>query len=137
MNISKKKTKSVGKKFKKKPKNTTMKNKSGLSKCENFCKNDYTLEMERVAGEFYKKHSKTPFNHSKLTREINYNACKKRFCNKKCEGILNDKQQQLEYIKTLNNGFSKSYSKDKIEKLKNRGALSGCVYVTDYDVYHK
>ena len=136
MNISKKRNKSVGKKIKKKSKNT-MKNKSGLKKCENFCKNDYTLEMEKVSGEFYKKHLKTPYNPSKVTREINYNACKKKFCNEKCEGILNDKQQQLEYIKTLNNGFSKSYSKDKIEKLKNRGALSGCIYVTDYDVYHK
>jgi len=128
-----------------------MKNKSGLKKCakgaicrlapqqicENFCKNDYTLEMEKVSGDFYKNHSKTPYNPSKLTREINYNACKKKFCNEKCEGILNDKQQELEYIKTLNNGFSKSYSKDKIEKLKNKGALSGCIYVTDYDVYHK
>ena len=161
MNISKKRNKSVGKKIKNKSKNT-MKNKSRL--CENFCKNDYTLEMEKVSGEFYKKNLhlctfktptklneqgdatcafemrngvKTPYKPSKVTREINYKACKKRFCNQKCEGILNDKQQQLEYIKTLNNGFSKSYSKDKIEKLKNRGALSGCIYVTDYDVYHK
>ena len=137
MNISKKRNKSVGKKIKKKSKNTTMKNKSGLRKCENFCKNDYTKEMEKVAREFYKKYSKTPYNPSKLTKKINYTACKKKFCNEKCEGILNDKQKQLEYTKTLNNGFSKSYSKDKIEKFKSRGALSGCVYVTDYDVYHK
>ena len=33
-----------------------MKNKSGLKKCENFCKNDYALEMEKGSVEFYKKH---------------------------------------------------------------------------------
>ena len=137
MNISKKRNKSAGKKIKKRSKNTTMKNKSGGGKCEDFCKNDYTVEMDKVSREFYKKYSKSPYNPSKLTREINHNACKKKFCNVKCEGIINDKQQQLEYTKTLNNGFSKSYSKDKIEKLKDRGALSGCIYVTDYDVYHK
>jgi len=114
-----------------------MKNKSGLTKCENFCKNDYTLEMEKVSKEFHKKYSKGTYNPTKSTKEINYNACKKKFCNENCDGILNDKQQQLEYLKKINNGFSESYSKDKIEKLKSRGALSGCIYVTDYDIYHK
>jgi len=88
MNITKKRNKFVGKKIKKKSKNTTMKNKSGLKKCENFCKNDYALEMEKVSGEFYKKHLKTQYNPSKVTREINYNACKKKFCNEKCEGLM-------------------------------------------------
>jgi hypothetical protein len=88
MNISKKRNKSVGKKIKNKSKNATIKNKSGLRKCETFCKNDYTLEMERVSREFYKKNSKTPYNPSKLTREINYNACKKNFAMKNVKEFL-------------------------------------------------
>jgi len=32
-------------------------------------------------------------------------------------------------------GFSKKVLETRI--FENKGAMSGCVYVTDYDVYHK
>jgi hypothetical protein len=133
MNKSKRRNKII----KKQPKNKTIKNKSGLEKCEKFCKNDYMVETEKNRKMNMDKYFNGYKPSSKETQDVVYNTCKKRFCNENCEGILNDKQKQLEYKKMINNGFHKSYSKDKIEKFKSRGAMSGCVPVTDYDVYHK
>jgi len=138
MNKSKKRNKSDVKKIKNRSKNTTIKNKSGLGKCDNFCKNDYITEMDKINKLNMNKYFKIPYKPpSKATMDINYNSCKKKFCNTNCEGIIIDKQKELEYKKMINNGFHKSYSNDKVEKFKNRGAISGCIYVTDYDVYHK
>jgi hypothetical protein len=48
----------------------------------------------------------------------------------------------FEFCKIFSSGllFLEKLSDDgvsKVEKFKNRGAISGCIYVTDYDVYHK
>ena len=43
-----KKAKSFNKKL-----NKTIKNKSTLKKCEDFCKNDYMVEMRKVFTPFY------------------------------------------------------------------------------------
>ena len=137
MGNSTKRNKSAAKIIKKRSKNRTLKKKGGGKKCENFCKNDYMVETEKIRKINMDKYLNGYTPRSKEMKELVYNTCKKRFCNENCEGILNDKQKQLEYKKMINNGFHNSYSKDKIEKFKSRGAVSGCVYDSDYDVYHK
>ena len=105
--------------------NKTIKNKSALKKCEQFCKKDYMVELDKQM-----KQSST-----KEQREFTYNTCKKTFCNEKCEGydFFGDKQKQMEFQKKITNGFQNTYSKDKITKLQKRGALSGCVDIRYLD----
>jgi hypothetical protein len=123
------KSKKINKKIKK-----TIKNKSTLKKCEHFCKNDYMVELKKVFKKGLQYKSPT-----KQEDEFTYNTCKKTFCNEKCEGydFFGDKQKQIDFKKKIKNGFQDTYSTNKVEMLKKRGALSGCVDVLDYDVFHK
>jgi len=121
MNKSKRQNKSI----KKRPKGKTIKNKSTLATCEKFCKNDYLVEKAKI-NKFYMDKYFPGHKPSKEAKQLEYVQCKKFYCNENCDNIVKDKQQQLEYKKMINNGFHKSYSKDKIENLKRRGAISGC-----------
>lgn len=129
-----KKLKNKSKKNSKILKKTTL-NKKSFKKCENFCKNDYLKEMIKR----YKKNDPL----IKLTKQDSVflnNTCKKTFCNEKCQGydFFGDKIKQQEFQKKIKNGFQSSYSPKKVEKLKKRGALSGCVDVSDdFDIFHK
>jgi len=120
------------KKFSKKL-NKTIKNKSALKKCENFCKKDYLIKMNNILKNSAKKYGNPYKPPTKEENEFAYNACKKTFCNEKCNGydFFGNKQQQLEFKKKIKNGFQKGYSKDRVEMLKKRGALSGCVEIED------
>ena len=128
------KSKKIGKKIKK-----TIKNKSGLKKCEKFCKDDYTVEMKKVFKKSAEKYNIPYESPTKQQDEFDYNTCKKTFCNEKCEGydFYGDKNKQLDFKKQITDGFQNSYEKNKVEMLKKRGAMSGCVNVSDYDVFHK
>jgi hypothetical protein len=112
--------------------NKTTKNKSGLKKCEQFCKNDYMVEMKKVFKKSSKKYNIPYESPTKQQDEFAYNTCKKTFCNENCEGY-----KQLDFKKNIINGFQKSYSADKVEMLKKRGAMSGCVDIVDYNIFHK
>lgn len=114
--------------------NKTMKNKETLNKCDNFCKKDYMVEMDKL----FRKYN-TNYSPTKKDNEFAYNTCKKTFCNEKCIGydFFGNKQEQHNFQKKIKNGFQKTYTTDRIELLKKKGALSGCVDVTDYDVFHK
>jgi hypothetical protein len=121
MNKSKRRNKSI----KKRPKNKTIKNKSSLATCEKFCKNDYLVEKAKKNKIYMDKYF-PGHKPSKEAKQLEYVQCKKFYCNENCDNIFKDKQQQLEYKKMINNGFHKSYSNDKVENLKRRGAISGC-----------
>jgi hypothetical protein len=107
--------------------NKTM-NKSTLKKCEDFCKKDYMVEMNKVFKKSSKKYN-VPYNPTKQDNDFAYQTCKKTFCNEKCEGYDN--------LAKTKNGFQKTYSTHKVDMLKKKGALSGCVDIMDYDVFHK
>ena len=126
------------KKFSKKL-NKTIKNKSTLQKCEKFCKNDYIVEMKKVFKKSSKKYNILYNLPTKQEDEFAYNTCKKTFCNINCEGydFFGDQQKQIDFKNKIKNGFQNSYSTNKVEMLKKRGALSGCVDIIDYDVFHK
>lgn len=130
MNKSKKNSKKL---------NKTIKDKPALRKCESFCKNDYMVELNKVFKKSSEKYN-IPFKSpTKEENEFAYNSCKKSFCNEKCDGydFFGDKQKQIDFKKKIRNGFQNTYSKEKVEKMKQRGALSGCVDVVDYDAFHK
>jgi len=117
----------------------TVKNKPNLKKCEDFCKNDYMVEMKRVIKKTSEKYNVPYVSPTKEQDEFTYNTCKKTFCNESCDGfdLFGDKQKQIEFKRKIKNGFQDTYSTDRIEMLKKKGALSGCVDVMDYDVFHK
>ena len=145
MNKSKKRNRKILQKIMNKSKtfskklNKTIKNKSNLKNCEDFCKNDYMVEMQKVfkkSSEKYNIPYKLP---TKQDDEFTYNTCKKTFCNEKCDGydFFGDKQKQIDFKKKIKNGFQDTYSKNKVKMLKKKGALSGCVDIVDYDIFHK
>jgi len=110
-------------------------NKSTLKKCEKFCKDDYMIEMNKVFRKSSEKYNTPYISPTKEDDKFLYNTCKKTFCNEKCEGydFFGNKQSQLDFKNKIKNGFQITYSTDKVELLKKRGALSGCVDIVDYN----
>ena len=100
---------------------------NSTKRCNNFCKNDYMKVMDKVMEQFNKI-----YKEPKLTKKQRQNylkICKKTYCNEKCEGydFYGDKKKQKQFQEKIKDGFQSSYSKDKIEMFKKRGALSVCV----------
>lgn len=129
------------------------KNKSTMKKCEHFCKKDYMPEMAKI-NDKRRKEEKNPLAAIKLyslvdkykaiVKDIEYNGCKKIYCNEKCEGynFNGDAKLKKKFQKTIKNGFVDSYSAKEVKMLKKRGALSGCwkvgkSYNYGYDIFHK
>ena len=96
--------------------------------CDKFCKKDYMVQMDSVFRKSAKKY-KIPYNPTKIDKQFSFNVCRKTFCNPKCNGYLT---QQKRINKTVRNGFQKEYNLEKINTLKNKGALSACVDIVDY-----
>jgi hypothetical protein len=110
-------------------------NKDSLKTCENFCKNDYLVEMAKEEKKLSKKYHVNPFKRTKSDVQFSNNVCKKSYCNVKCAGY------PAFYNKTtkrkIKNGFHKSFTPRQLNKLKKRGALSGCFPPTrDYNIFH-
>ena len=104
------------------------KTKKSKTRCSQFCKRDYMIEMDKVYRKSAKKYN-MPYHPTKQDKQFAYTTCKKTFCNPSCNGY----SQSLK----IKHGFKTSYSKDRINMFKQKGALSGCVDVVDYDVFHK
>ena len=95
--------------------------------------------MDKVYRSFNKKYNipyKTP---STDDQKLMYTTCKKMYCNPQCDGFdfLGDLQQQKTFKNNISNGFLKKYSSNTINQFKKRGALSTCVDMPDYNVFHK
>ena len=109
--------------------NKNLKNKStkSYSKCDQFCKKDYMVEIDKVHRKTAKKY-KQEYKPTRQDLNFRYDVCKKTFCNSKCEGYP---------IKIKHkNGFQKKYNKLEVDELKKRGSLSACVHIEDYNVFH-
>ena len=139
MKKSKKKYETILQKIRQKSKKRTTKNKPGLKKCKEFCKKDYLVEMNKVFKENAKKYNFPYKSPTKQDHEFAYTTCKKTFCNEKCKGydFFGDTKAQVEFQKKITNGFQNAYTKPKADMLKKRGALSGCVYIDEYNAFHK
>lgn len=115
----------------------TIKNKGSLQKCEQFCKNDYSVEMDKVYKSVNKKYN-IPYHPSIEDTRLMYTSCKKMYCNPTCDGFdfNGNVQQQKQFKNNIYNGFQKKYSSNTITQFKKRGALSTCVDMPDYNVFH-
>jgi hypothetical protein len=101
----------------------TVKKSTTMKKCKMYCENDYIPKLNKTMKQMHKRYGiayKTPTKKEKLAA---YNACKKTFCNEKCEGY----DSKYNPPENIENGFQKTYTKSQIQKLKKKGALSGCV----------
>ena len=122
--------------------NKTYKNKPEFKKCEDFCKNEYATEIDKlrsmVAKKIDKKYAKTFRRKNAFgPKESIINNCKKTYCNPKCEGFSQlAKKIGIDYKTTVKNGFKKYYLDEDIKALKEKGALSGCS-MTAFDIHHK
>lgn len=63
-------------------------------------------------------------------KKLDFKVCKQMFCNPKCKGFES-------VNKKMKNGFRSNYSTKKVAMLKKRGAISGCLYAGNYNVFHK
>jgi hypothetical protein len=95
---------------------------STMKRCEDFCKNDYKEHIIKHREKNQKKYNYV-YSATNKKDEFGYATCKKSYCNEKCEGLdfFGDNQ------KNIKNGFMNTFSKKKVEMLKKRGALSGCM----------
>ena len=116
--------------------NKTIKNKDSIKKCENVCITDY---MKKPSAKF-RKNYKLPYAlPTELETKYMYTLCNKTICNSKCEGFdfHGNVKKQKEYKKNVKNGFINKFNTKQINALKKRGALSGCVYIADKDIFHR
>jgi hypothetical protein len=102
------------------------KDKSSLIKCHAFIKKDYETMRKRV--------SKQPGSMSlpKDFMEYGNELSKLTYCNEKCDGFddtfYGDPKLESKFKNNIKDGFSKIYTSDEIEHLKEQGALSGCKF---------
>ena len=102
------------------------KDKSSLIKCHVFIKKDFETMMKRV--------SKQPgsMQLTKRMMELTNEMNKLIYCNEKCDGFedtfYGDKKIESNFKNNIKDGFSKIYTSDEIEHLKEQGALSGCKF---------
>jgi len=103
------------------------KDKSSLNKCHAFVKKDNETIMKRVS----KKPGYMPG--SKKGIELVNEIDKLLYCNEKCDGFedtfYGDKKIESKFKNNIKDGFSKIYTSDEIEHLKEQGALSGCKFL--------
>lgn len=113
----------------------TRKNKQ--TKCESFCKNEYSKEYHSKTNNIITTLLKKPYHTKLAPRHITRytKRCKSIFCNKKCNGY-NSKKRKSRCKHIIKNPFSNDYSPEQIYELKKRGAISGCVYDRMYNVFH-
>jgi hypothetical protein len=113
------------KEYNKKLKKET-KDKSSLIKCYAFIKKDFETMRKRVS----KQPGSMPLQKSMIefANELN----KQIYCNEKCDGFedtyYGDKKIESNSKNNIKDGFSKIYTSDEIEHLKEQGALSGCKF---------
>lgn len=115
--------------------NKTFKKKGGSS-CDNFCKNDYSPEIEKQFKKIAKE-NKLPYKPTKDDRDFRIMACKQNFCNEGCKGYkFFSKEEEKNFKKNINGNFLKKTKPKIIQKLKSKGAISYCDN-NDYNPFHK
>jgi hypothetical protein len=92
--------------------------------CDSFCKKDFEPFLEKRIKKVTGKHR------SRSDKVFSYDVCRKTFCNGSCQGY----DRPIRHKK----GFQKEYTPRQVERFKQRGAISGCVYIypEDYNVFH-
>jgi hypothetical protein len=109
---------------------STHKRNPNYSKCERFCEGDYRIETDKLFKKTSKKFNVPYKKSSPQEQQFVNNVCKKTYCNTQCDGY------NSLYGRTKT-GFNKAYKPKIIDGLKERGAVSACVYIPEYDPFHK
>ena len=99
-----------------------MKTLKSTKSCDALCKR-YVKKLNRR----FSKHV-PPYKPSKEENEMNYQDCRRLYCNEPCNGALinGTKQEQDEFQKKIKHSFHQNFTKKRIKELKKSGALSGC-----------
>jgi len=104
--------------------------------CDNFCKNDYSPEIEKKFKKLAKD-NKLSYKPTKADRKFRIDTCKQNFCNEGCKGYkFFSKEEEDKFRKNLNGNFIKKTNSNTIQKLKSIGAISYCDN-NDYNPFHK
>ena len=113
---------------------------SKKNSCEQFCKQDFVPYIDKKFQNMLKKYKlpslkKRSAQYEKDKYSLKISECKKKFCNPQCLGytFMGNKNKQNNFRKKLKNGFTTKYDKKRVETLKKRGAVSGCIIVPDYN----
>lgn len=94
--------------------------------CDNFCKYDYSPEIEKQLKKIAKV-SKLTYKPNKETRNFRISACKQIFCNEGCKGYkFLSKKEENDFKKKINGSFLKKIKPETIQKIKLKGAISYC-----------
>jgi len=116
-------------------KSKTLKKKN-TSSCDNFCKNDYSPEIEKQFKKIAKENN-IPYNPTKEDKKFRFDSCKQNFCNDGCKGYnFFSKEEENNFRKNINGNFLKKTKPKIIQKLKSKGAISYCDN-NDYNPFHK
>jgi hypothetical protein len=99
-----------------------MKSLKSTKKCDSLCKR-YIKKLNRRFSQ-----RAEPYIPSKKENEINYQDCRRMYCNEPCNGVLlyGSPEEKVAFQKEIKHGFHKNYTRKRIAELKKRGALSGC-----------
>jgi hypothetical protein len=115
-------------KMKKKYKKIKKRGGTAKKKCIDFCKNDF-LPSERLIYQKIARDNNEVYK-ERTPKEDKYSlkVCKKIYCNIGCINKYTD----TGFYADIKNDFKNDYSNEQIDKLKEKGALSGCI---KYDKY--
>ena len=101
-------------------------------KCNDFCKNDFLPNRRRIYQKIARDNKVVYIERTPKEYKFALNTCKKVYCNKGCKNKLID----TGFYKDIKNNFKTSYTNEQINKLQEKGALSGCMkddnYVDNY-----
>jgi len=108
-------------------KKKVMKTLKSTKKCDSLCKR-YIKNLNRKFSQ-----RAEPYIPTKKETEINYQDCRRMYCNEPCNGVLlyGSPEEKVAFQKEIKHGFHKNYTRKRVTQLKKRGALSGC---TSYDI---
>ena len=90
-----------------------------MTRCSRFCKNDYMPNIAKVVKK-YTGSVNIDFAHKPKYKHM---VCKMIYCNKGCP----NKNARTGFYKDIKNDFNIKYTDAEIKKMKDKGALTGCV----------
>ena len=92
-------------------------------KCEDFCKNDFVPNRRLISQKRARDNNETYIERTPKEYKFALKTCKKVYCNKGCKNKFTD----TGFYKDISNDFKDNYNNYQINKLKEKGALSGCM----------
>jgi len=98
--------------------------KSNKKSCDEFCKNEYVLEIDKQNREILG----SAYNPTESDRDLRISTCKKNFCNKDCKTKYkyNTNENKQLFTGKMKNNFITNMKPKLIKTMKTKGATSYC-----------